>query len=160
MACTQCRTWVHNPARKAHHEKTTSDSTVLSGGMGRRWRRRCAHEQVTVMGFIESHVVRLAWREGRICAGGQGEANSDLGRETDNCDSYVGGNKGGNSGMYVTWVGGEKGTEEDQDLARCMCRRMEESGTSHIQGVLEGRLTFWFLLLQFLNVGDVVVWIA
>ena len=160
MACTQCRAWVHNPARKAHHEQTTSDSTVLSGGTGRSWRRGCAHEQVAVVGFIESHVVCLAWRQGRICAGGQGEANGHLGRETDDCDSYVGGDKSGNCGMYVTWVGREKGAEEDQDLARCMCRRMEKSGTSHVQGILEGRLAFWFLLLQFLNVGDVIVWIA
>ena len=99
------------------------------------------------MGFIESDVVSLAWRYCGISAGDQSKADGHLGGKTDDCDSYVGGDESGDCGMYIARVGREKGAKEDQNLAGCMCRRMKESGTSHIESILKRRLAFWFLLI-------------
>ena len=145
---------------EAHHQERAFVGAVFGRGVGGCWRGGGAHEEVAVVLLVEGDGVGLVWVEGRIGACGDGETDSYLGCEADDLDVDVRGDEFADGGVYVVGVRGEKGAEEDEDLAGCVGGSVVEPAVGHVESVLQGGLAFGIFLAEFLDVGYVVVWVA
>lgn len=117
MACAKRRGGIDDSGGEAHHEEGGFDRRLVLGVIGgSSWWCGGAHEEITVVGFIENDGVGFGRRERRVGARDEGAADCDLGCKADDAAGYVGGYKSGDGAVDISWVGRNQGAVENEDL--------------------------------------------
>ena len=160
VAGAECRSRVYGAGWEAHHKEGALHGAVFRGRMGSCGGSGCAHEEFAVMLLVESDVVGLRGSQGRVGACGNGETDGYLGGEADYLNVHMRGDKFGDGSVDVVRIAGEEGAEKDEDFSCCVGRGMIKPAVCHVEGVLQRRLSLWFILAELLDIGDMVVGVA
>lgn len=91
--------------------------------------------------------------------GDQLGTDGDLGSEADDPGADLISDKVGDHEVNVAWISGMEGAEDEQDFPSSVGRRMEEACPGHLERVFQAWLAAGFLLPEFVEGGDVVVWV-
>lgn len=91
MTCAKRRQRLDDTGREAHHQERGFDRRFFcfwAGGRSSR-RGRGTHEEITVMGLIQSDRVCFGGVEGGVGASDESATDGNLGSQTDDCTGYV-----------------------------------------------------------------------
>lgn len=107
--------------------------------------------------LVQSDPVGFVGARSGVCFRDKRAANRDLGCETYNRGGDLGGDEGGNGGMDVSRIRGEKGSKDEKDFPGTVRRSVKEGCAGHIERVLQRGMAFGLLFPEGLESAHVVV---